>query len=89
LEVSSSIAAARATESSRPDALFQDPYAAALCSQQPSSNSSSSGSAGASSNLPSAQQVAMDVIATQYIDESLLNAMDATSINSIQAGDYR
>jgi hypothetical protein len=31
----------------------------------------------------------MDVIATQYIDESLLNAMDATSINSIQAGDYR
>lgn len=31
----------------------------------------------------------MDVIATRYIDESLLNAMDATSINSIQAGDYR
>lgn len=31
----------------------------------------------------------MDVIATQYIDESLVNAMDATSINSIQAGDYR
>jgi hypothetical protein len=31
----------------------------------------------------------MDVIATLYIDESLLNAMDATSLNSIQAGDYR
>jgi hypothetical protein len=31
----------------------------------------------------------MDVIATHYIDESLLNAMEATSINSIHAGDYR
>lgn len=75
LEVSSSIAAARAGESSRPDALFQDPYAAALCGQQASSSSS--------------MQAAMDVVATQYIDESLQNAMDAHNVNSIQEGDYR
>jgi hypothetical protein len=31
----------------------------------------------------------MDVIATQYIDESLQNAMAATNVNSIQSGDYR
>jgi O-methyltransferase involved in polyketide biosynthesis len=85
LEVSSSIAAARAAESSRPDALFQDPYAAVLCGSDKNgvSGNSSSSASGAS------QAAVMDVIATHYIDESLLNAMEATSINSIHAGDYR
>jgi O-methyltransferase involved in polyketide biosynthesis len=82
IEVSSSIAAARAEESSRPDALFKDTYAAALCSN----GSSSSGSG--SEELSSAA-AAMDVVATCYIDESVQNAMNATSTNSIQAGDFR
>jgi O-methyltransferase involved in polyketide biosynthesis len=82
--VSSSIAAARAAESSRPDALFQDPYAAALCGRDSNNSSGSSSSVDVTS-----QAAVMDVIATQYIDESLWNAMEATSINSIQAGDYR
>lgn len=83
LEVSSSIAAARAAENSRPDALFQDPYAATLCGRDINGSSGSSNEAGAS------QAAVMDVVATQYIDESLANAMEATSINSIQDGDYR
>lgn len=80
IEVSSSIAAARAAESSRPDALFKDPYAAAL-----SSNSSSDSGKEASASMAAA----MDVVATSYIDESVWNAMNATSTNSIQAGDFR
>ena len=82
IEVSSSIAAARAAESSRSDALFQDPYAAALCSN----GSSSSGSDSKDLFVTAA---AMDVVATRYIDESVENAMNATSTNSIQAGDFR
>ena len=82
IEVSSSIAAARAAETSRPDALIKDPYAAALCN-----NSSSSSDAG--EEAPSAAPAAMDVVASCYIDESVLNAMNATSTNSIQAGDFR
>jgi O-methyltransferase involved in polyketide biosynthesis len=85
LEVSSSIAAARAAESSRPDALFQDPYAAVLSGQQQQQRQPPS-DAGVSA---AEQDAAMDVIATRYMDESVLNAMDATNINSIQSGDYR
>lgn len=30
-----------------------------------------------------------DIIATKYIDESLLNAMNSTAVNTINSGDYR
>lgn len=76
IEVSRSIAAARAAESSRPDALVMDPHAALLA-----------GSSNAEQQQE--QQALLDVIATRYIDESLLNAMAATNVNSIQGGDYR
>eukprot|EP00879_Flechtneria_rotunda_P028693 GHRR01030903.1.p1 GENE.GHRR01030903.1~~GHRR01030903.1.p1 ORF type:complete len:432 (+),score=161.51 GHRR01030903.1:347-1642(+) len=90
IEVSRSIAAARVTESSRPDCLFSDSYAAVLCNQEDgSSSSTTSGSASAASSSEAQQEVAMNVIATRYIDECLLNAMAATNVNSIHSGDYR
>lgn len=88
LEVSSSIAAARAAESRRVDALFQDHYAAALSGHQSISSANDPGNGGSSQQMCDEHTV-MDVIATRYIDESVMNAVNATSINSIQSGDFR
>jgi hypothetical protein len=77
IEVSRSIAAARAAESSLPDGLFTDPFAAQLLGGQQQQEQQLQ------------QEQLLDVIATRYIDESLLNAMAATNVNSIQSGDYR
>lgn len=76
IEVSRSIAAARAAESSLPEGLFTDPFAAQLLGGQQQQQHDE-------------QKQLLDVIATRYIDESLLNAMAATNVNSIQSGDYR
>ncbi|KAF8065520.1 MTS1 [Scenedesmus sp. PABB004] len=74
LEVSRSLAAARAAEAARPEPLVCDPFAAALAGP--------GGSAAPDAAL-------LDVVATRYIDESLLNAMAATNVNTIASGDYR
>jgi hypothetical protein len=76
IEVSHSMAAARAAESSLPDGLFTDPFAAQLLDTQQQQQQQQ-------------DEALLDVIATRYIDESLLNAMAATNVNSIQSGDYR
>uniref|UniRef100_A0A383WNK8 S-adenosyl-L-methionine-dependent methyltransferase n=1 Tax=Tetradesmus obliquus TaxID=3088 RepID=A0A383WNK8_TETOB len=77
IEVSRSIAAARAAESSLPDGLFADPFAAQLLDGQQQQQQQQQ------------HEELLDVIATRYIDESLQNAMAATNVNSIQSGDYR
>ncbi|WIA16552.1 hypothetical protein OEZ85_013224 [Tetradesmus obliquus] len=77
IEVSRSIAAARAAESSLPEGLFADPFAAQLLDSKQQQQQEQQ------------QEQLLDVIATRYIDESLLNAMAATNVNSIQSGDYR
>jgi O-methyltransferase involved in polyketide biosynthesis len=79
IEVSRSMAAARAAESSLPEGLFSDPFAAQLIATQQQQQQ----------QQQHQNEALLDVIATRYIDESLLNAMAATNVNSIQSGDYR
>ncbi|GBF93628.1 hypothetical protein Rsub_06350 [Raphidocelis subcapitata] len=75
IEVSRELAAARAAESrlGPEKALFSDPWAELL-------------SEGAEAR---GDEAALDVLATRYIDECLMNAVDQVSVNSISDGEYR
>lgn len=42
-----------------------------------------------SGQMPISREAALDVLATRYVDEALLNALAATSTNTIEGGDYR
>jgi hypothetical protein len=77
LEVSRQIAAARAAEAKADPPLFVDPYAPLL-------------EGGALAESCGSRKAACDVISTQYIDESMMNAMAATNVSTINKGeDYR
>jgi hypothetical protein len=90
LKVSRQIAAARAAEGARPDSLFSDPFAVTLAQAQPAHTETlreQQEPQGEQGREQHEQQ--LDAIATRYIDESLLNAMSMTSVNTIQSGEYR
>jgi len=76
IELSRALAAARAAESARPDSLFLDPFAALLAE-----------GAGGAAAAADESQAAANVVATRYIDECLLNAINQVNINSINQGE--
>ena len=77
LEVSRQIAAARAAEAKAEQPLFIDPYAELLAE-------------GGGAIAGSSSTAACDVVSTQYIDESIMNAMASTNVSTINKGeDYR
>lgn len=83
LEVGRRLAAARAKEYRRSDALFSDPLASML--SQPLVPEEARNGA----SLAQDRESAMDIIATRYIDDTISKAVDATSLNNIRSGDYR
>eukprot|EP00195_Chlamydomonas_chlamydogama_P015189 CAMPEP_0202889950 /NCGR_PEP_ID=MMETSP1392-20130828/486_1 /ASSEMBLY_ACC=CAM_ASM_000868 /TAXON_ID=225041 /ORGANISM="Chlamydomonas chlamydogama, Strain SAG 11-48b" /LENGTH=285 /DNA_ID=CAMNT_0049573403 /DNA_START=205 /DNA_END=1059 /DNA_ORIENTATION=- len=83
LDLSRRLARSRQLEGQQPDPLFQDPYASALAATGPQEQHEATSSGGLS--LITAQ----DIIATKYMDETLMNALAATSVNRINKGDYR
>ncbi|KAG1665995.1 hypothetical protein FOA52_010093 [Chlamydomonas sp. UWO 241] len=79
LDFSREIAWCRAQEASQASPLVVDPYAEALAATAPQNKRP----------VPDAATYAQHVAATKYIDEVLINVMDATSVNTINEGDYR
>lgn len=75
--MSRNIAWARQQETEQPKPLFQDPYAKALLKTAP-----------ADFQIPPEVDVLLDVLATKYIDEMLLNATGMVGLNGIAQGDY-
>jgi hypothetical protein len=64
-----------------------DPYAAALLATAPASDAMEASPALSSSG--GAPSTLLDVAATKWVDEALLNAVAATSVSRVNSGDFR